>query len=150
MPQPLPLDVLFIQQRLDTDAARFRAEMAAEGVSASEASATAPLSALLQLALADKLLLTRMQALVPLPIVLPREGLTAYGTHEGPLIRVCSEMRSQVVGAGESLRAEGALEGGRVLLNALWVAGIRATRRCLVFRVREAENIIALVWNRGC
>jgi hypothetical protein len=60
VPQPLPLDVLFVQQRLDADAPSFRAEMAAEGVGASEAPAAAPLSALLQLALADKLLLARV------------------------------------------------------------------------------------------
>ena len=124
--------------------------MAAEGVGASKAPATTPLSALFQLALADKLLLTGMQALVPFPIVLPCEGFTAYGTHEGPLIRVSSKMRSQIVRTGESLGAEGALESGRVLLDALWVAAIRATRRCLILRVREAEDIIALVWNRGC
>lgn len=150
MPEPLPLNVLFIKQRLDTDAACLRAEMAAESVGASEAPATAPLSALLQLALADKLLLTRMQALVPFPIVLPREGFAAYGTYERSLVRVCSKMRPQVVRTGEPLGAEGALESSRVLLDALWVATIRATRRSLILRVREAEDIIALVWNRGC
>lgn len=60
MPQPLPLDVLFIQQGLDTDSARLGAEMATEGIGASEAPAAAPLSALLQLAFADELLLARV------------------------------------------------------------------------------------------
>lgn len=60
MPKPLPLDVLFVQQRLDTDAARLGSEVPAEGVSASEAPAAAPLPALLQLALADELLLARV------------------------------------------------------------------------------------------
>lgn len=94
MPQPLPLDVLFVQQRLDADSARLRAEMATEGVSASEAPAAAPLSALLQLALADELLLARVQPFVAFPVVLSREGFAADGADEGPLVSVCSEMGS--------------------------------------------------------
>jgi hypothetical protein len=37
-----------------------------------------------------------------------------------------------------------------VLLDALWVAIIRTTSHRRILRVRKAENIIALVWNRGC
>lgn len=83
-------------------------------------------------------------------VVLPREGFAAYGTDEGPLVGVCSEMRPQVVGAGEALGAESTLESSRVLLNALRVAIIRVTRRRYILGVCEAEDIIALVWNRGC
>lgn len=124
--------------------------MAAEGIGASEASAAAPLSALLQFTLADELLFARVQAFVALAVVLPREGFVAYGADERSLVGMCPEMRPQVVGAGESLGAEGALESSRVLLNALRVAIIRGTRRRLILRVCEAENIVALVWNRGC
>lgn len=83
-------------------------------------------------------------------VVLPREGFAADGADEGPLVGVCSEMGAEVVGAGEALGAEGTLERGRVLLDALWVAVLRAARRCLILRVCEAEDIVALVWNRGC
>ena len=78
-------------------------------------------------------------------VVLPREGFVTYGTDERSLVGMCSKMGPQVIGAGKSLGAEGALESRRMLLDALWVAIIRGTRRRLILWVCEAENIVALV-----
>lgn len=87
---------------------------------------------------------------MPLSVVLAREGFAADGADEWSLVGVGSEMGAQVVGAGEALGAEGALEGGGVLLDALRVAVFCAAGCGLIFGVCEAENIVALVGNRGC
>ena len=123
-PAALPLLGLLIEQRLDADAPRLAAEMAAKGVGAGEAAAAAPLGAGLERAATNELLLARVQALVALAVVLARKGLAADGADKGPLVGVGAQVGAQVVGAREALRAEVALEGGRVLLGALGVVGV--------------------------
>ena len=149
VPQPLALDLLLVQERLDADSPRLGAEVAAEGVRAREAASAAPLPALLELALADELLLARVQPLVALAVVLPREGFAADGADEGALVGVSAEMGAEVVGAREALGAERALEGGGVFLDAFRVADVGAARDRLVFRVREAEDVVAVVRDGG-
>lgn len=66
--------------------------MTAKGVSTSESPATAPLTADLEVTLANKLLLARMQTLVSFTIMLARKGLATYRTDKWSLISMCSEM----------------------------------------------------------
>src|SRR5690606_2412241 len=110
-PDPLPLQRLLVQQRLDAYAPGLGPEVPPERVGAREPPPAPPLGARLEVALAHELLLARVQALVPLAVVLTRERLAAHRAHEGPLIRVCPQVRAQVVRAGEALGAERALEG---------------------------------------
>lgn len=56
---------------------------------------------------------------MPFSIVLAGESLTAHSTHERALVGVSSKVRAEVVGTGESLGAEAALEGGWMFLDSL-------------------------------
>ena len=89
----LPFHRLFVQQRLDTDPAGLASEVAAEGVSAGEAPATAPVAAGPQLAFADEALLAAVQAFVAFAVVLAREGFAADSAYEGPLVGVRAQVR---------------------------------------------------------
>jgi voltage-gated potassium channel Kch len=51
-------------------------------------------------------------------------------------------MGAEVVGASEALRAEGALEGSRVLLNTLGVSIVGA--HGLILGVRETQDIFSV------
>lgn len=75
-------------------------------------------------------------------IMLARKGFAADGADEWPLIRMCAEMASEVVGASEAFRAEVTLEGSGVFLDALLGAGGGWTGR-----IRQLKDVIP-VWNR--
>lgn len=127
--------------------------MTAQGVGARKPAAAAPLAAGLELALADKLLLARVQALVSLAVVLSGKGLAADGADKGALVGVGSQVGAQVVGARESLGAQGALKGGGVLLHALGAAlgalvlGIGQAQRNDI--VRDGRRRLASAGGRG-
>lgn len=137
---------LLLEQRADADAARFRAEMPAEGVGASKAAAATPVIIVLEDAAADKLLLSAVEALVPLAIVLAGKGFAADGADKGTLVRVSSQMGAQVVGAREALGAEGALEGCRMFLRALGTVVLRARRvnRARPRWIGKVEDVVAM------
>lgn len=92
--------------------------MPAQRVRAGEAPATAPVPAYAQLTAADELLLAAVKTLVALAVVLAGERFAADGAHKGALVGVRAQVGAQVVGSREALRAEVALERGRVLLDA--------------------------------
>ena len=121
--------------------------MPAQCVGTRETAAAAPLAALLELSLAHEFLLARVQALVTLSVVLARECLPAHRADERTLISVGAEMGAQVVGSGEALGAERALESSRVLLDALGIAVVGA--HSLVLWICEPEDILS-VGKRGC
>ena len=108
-----------VQERLDADPPSFTAEMPAEGVGTGKAPATAPLATGAQLATADEFLLAGVEAFVAFAVVLAREGFAADGTDERALVGVGAEVGAEVVGTGEALGAEVALECGGVFLDAL-------------------------------
>lgn len=119
LPESLPFHHLFIQQGLNTDTTSLRPEMTTESVSTGEPPSTSPLATDLKITLADELLLTRVQTLVSLTVMLSRKGFATYGTHERSLVGMGPQMRTQIVGASESLGAQGTLERSGVLLNTL-------------------------------
>jgi hypothetical protein len=88
IPQTLPLDGFFIEQRFNADASGLRSEMAPQGIRSSESSPAAPLAALFELSFANKLLLTGMQTLVTFPIVLTGESLPTYRAYKWTFISV--------------------------------------------------------------
>jgi hypothetical protein len=57
VPQTLPLNSLFIEERLDAYAPRFGTEMSAQRISTRKATTAAPLATLLELSLTDEFLL---------------------------------------------------------------------------------------------
>lgn len=114
--------------------------MATERVGAGKAPAAAPYRAGLEVAFADELLFPGVQALVPLAVVLAGKGLAADGADERSFVGVRAEVGSEVVGAREPLRAEVALESGRVLLYALAVVVGRGS-----LGICEVEDVVSLV-----
>lgn len=106
--------------------------MPAKSIRTGESPAATPLASNLEITLAYKLLLARVQTLVSLAIVLSGKSFAADGTHKRSLVSVCSQVRAQVIGASESLGAESALERGRMLLNPLGRAAVLVV---LVLRV---------------
>lgn len=98
--------------------------MATKSISTSEPPAATPVAVVLEIATADKLLFTRMQAFVSLPVVLAGKCFTADTANKWTLIGVSAQMRTQVVGSCEAFRAQITLESGWVLLRALWVGAI--------------------------
>ena len=118
--------------------------MAPQRVGARKAPPTAPRARVGQAALAHELLLARVQALVPLAVVLARESLAAHRTHERPLVSVGAQVRAEVVGAREAFGAEGALERRRMFLHPLAVVARRSSRG-----IREIEDIVAVRNGRG-
>lgn len=78
-----------------------------------------------------------------LPVVLTRECLPAHRADEGALVGVCAQMGPQVVRTGEALRAEGALEGSRMFLDALGISVVGVRR--LVLWIGESQDVI-FVW----
>lgn len=132
-----------LQQRAYTNPSRFAAEMAAESIGARKPSSASPDPAGFEIPAADEFLFARVESLVAFPVVLTSESLGTYGTHEGALVCVRAQVGSQVVGAGESLRAERALEGGGVFLNPLITrVRTRSSRHC------QPEKVIPIWWNR--
>jgi hypothetical protein len=111
-----------VEQRLDTDAAGFGAEMSAKSVCARESSSTSPLTAAGELASTDEFLFAGVEPFVAFSIVLARECFAAYCADEGSFVGVGAEVGAQVVGARESFRAQSALEGSGVFLDAFWFA----------------------------
>lgn len=95
---------LFFEQGADADATGFGTEMSPQGVSSGKSPAAAPVVAVFQIAAADKLLLTRVQAFVSLSIVLTRKCLAAHAADKWTLIRVGTKMRSEVVRPSEAFR----------------------------------------------
>jgi hypothetical protein len=73
-------------------------------------------------------------------VVLASKCFAADRADEGTLVRVGAKMGSKVVGTCEALRAEVALEGSRVFLNASRVG--RGRTRALW--IGEIENIITI------
>jgi hypothetical protein len=112
----------FFQQRTDAHATGLGPEMPSQCIGASESPTASPVVVVLEVTAADKLLLARVQPLVPLAVMLAGKGLSTHTTHKRPLICVSAQMRAQIVRAGEALRAEGALERRGMLLRALGVA----------------------------
>lgn len=121
--------------------------MSAQRIGAGEAPTATPLAALLELSFADELLLARVQALVAFPVMLPSECLSTHRANERTLVSVGSQMRAQVVGPGEALGAQVALEGCRVLLDPFGISTLGA--RSLVFWICQPEDIFS-IWERGC
>lgn len=74
------------------------------------------MAVVLEVTAANKLLLARVETFMSFPVVLARKCLAANAAHEGTLIGMSAEMRSQVVGTCESLRAQSTLESRWVLL----------------------------------
>lgn len=91
--------------------------MPAESVGASEAAVAAPVAALLEVTLADELLLAGVQAFVTLAVVLTCKSLATDCAHEWSFICVGTEVRPQVVSTSEPLRTEGTLKISWVLLR---------------------------------
>lgn len=79
--------------------------MTTQGVSAGEPPAATPSLLALQAAETDVFLLARVQALVPLSVVLAREGFAADGADVRSFVRVCPQVRAQVVRAREAFGA---------------------------------------------
>jgi hypothetical protein len=105
VPLPLALQHFLVKKGFDANTSGFGAEMATQGVGAGEPTAAAPLASALEIALADELLLTRVQAFVALAVMLASKGFPAHRAYEGPLVRVRPEMRPEIIGSGESLGA---------------------------------------------
>lgn len=134
-----------IQKRLDADSTRFAAEMSTKGVRSRKPSTAAPGATRTQLTLAHEFLLPRVKAFVAFAVVLSRKSFAADSTDERPLVGVRSKVRTEIVGAGESLGAQGTLESGRVFLNPLVVAA--SYRR--TGRIGELKDIVAVGDGRG-
>lgn len=77
--------------------------MTAQCVRSSEPPPASPLTARLEISLADELLLAGMKALVAFPVVLPSESLATHVANEWPLVRVGTQVRTQVVRSREAL-----------------------------------------------
>jgi hypothetical protein len=117
--------------------------MPAQSIGTSETAATSPLAALLQLSLANELLLSGMKSFVALSVVLARKGFPAHCTHKWTFIGVGTKMRTKVISTSKPFWTQIALESCGVFLNSLGVATIC---RCgLVFRVCKSKDIVS-VW----
>lgn len=81
-----------------------------------------------------------MKALVTLPIMLSCECLATHSAHEGSLVGVGAKVRAQVVGTGEALRAERALESRRVFLHAFGSSG--SILAALTLHEAERDHIV--------
>ncbi len=62
-----------------------------------------------------------MKTFMAFAVVLSRKSFAADGTDERSLVCVRSKVRTEVIGAGKSLGAQGTLEGGRMFLDSLVV-----------------------------
>ena len=85
---------LLVEERLDAYPACLGAEVAAQSVCTSEAAAAAPLSASRELAAADELLFTGMEAFVAFAVVLPCKCFAAHCAHERSFVGVGAEVGS--------------------------------------------------------
>jgi hypothetical protein len=94
VPLPHPLGYLLVEKWLNANAARLRPEMTTKRIGAGKPPATAPLPAAFEFSLANELLFTRMKALVPFSVMLPRKRLATDSAHERAFIGMCSEMRA--------------------------------------------------------
>lgn len=115
--------------------------MTSKSICTGESSTAAPVVAILEVATADKLLLARMETFMSLAIVLAREGFPTDTADERTLVRMCAQMRSEVVGSSEALRTQRALEGCRMLLCALWVGAIRGRRSRRICKIQDVVAI---------
>ena len=94
VPHSLPLQSFLVQQRPDTYPTGFATEVPPKSVCAGKSSATSPAIPRLQLSLAYKLLLARMQAFVALSVMLSGKGLATHRTHKRPFVRMRAKMRA--------------------------------------------------------
>lgn len=91
-PLSLALYHFLVQQRLDADPASLGPEMSSESISTGETPSTTPLPTSLQVALADELLLARVEALVTLAIMLSRKGFATDCANEWSLVGVSPQV----------------------------------------------------------
>jgi hypothetical protein len=91
-PQPLSFNSFFIKKRFDANTTGFRTKMTAQGIGSSKTTATTPLAALFELSLANKLLLSGMKTLVPLPVMLAGKRFATYCAYEWTLISMSTQM----------------------------------------------------------
>jgi hypothetical protein len=92
VPNSLPLKHLLIEKGFYANTSSFRTEMPTKGICAGKAPGTTPRSTSLEITLADKLFVARMQPFVALAVVLARKGLAAHCAYERPLVRVGTEV----------------------------------------------------------
>lgn len=102
-------------------------------------SAATPIPAGAELALADEFLFPGMEAFVALTVMLTRKCLATYGAHKRAFIRMGTEMGAQVVRPSKAFRAECALKGSGMFLNAFV-----HTRRRWPGRIGELQDVIAI------
>lgn len=96
--------------------------MPSQSISSSESSPATPLRRTLQHTATNKFLLPTMQAFVSFAIVLARESFLADGADERSFIRVCAQMRAEIVSSCETFGAESALKCGGVFLDAVVIS----------------------------
>lgn len=133
---------LFFEQGAYADATSFRSEMATKCICTSEPPTATPMTVVLEVTAAHKLLLARMKAFVSFSIVLASECFTANAAHKWTLISVSAQMRTQIIGACETLRTQGALESCRMFLRTLWVRAVGRVGRSR--GVGKIQNIVAV------
>lgn len=115
--------------------------MSTQGIGTGKAAATTPLTTSREVSPTDKLLFSRMEPLMPLAVMLSREGFPAHGTNKRSFICMSPEVGSQVVRPCKALWAEMALERCRMFLDPF-----RVTRRGTgSLWVSKVEDIIATV-----
>lgn len=111
--------------------------MAAKSVRTCKPPTATPLATSFEIAFANELLLTRVEALVSLSVMLTRKSFATDCTNEGPLVGMSPQVGAQVVGPCESLGAQCALESSRVLLDTLAGSAVLAA---LVVGIRKAKG----------
>lgn len=112
--------LFLVEERADTDAACFGAEVAAEGVGAGKAAVAAPGGAGEERSGTDVFLFAGVEAFVAFSVVLARKGFAADGADEGTFVGVGAEMGAEVVGSGEAFGAEIALVVCWMFLDSLF------------------------------
>jgi hypothetical protein len=120
----LPLNGFFVEQWLDAYAARFRAEMPSQSISAGKTTATTPLAALFEISFANELLLSGMKSFVAFSVMLTSESFPTDCTYEWAFVGMGAEVRAEVVGTSKAFWTQITLEGCGVLLDPLRVAAI--------------------------
>jgi hypothetical protein len=123
--------------------------MTTKSISTSESTSTTPRAVVVKLAMADKLLLSSVQALVALAVVLAGKGLAAHRAQEGTLVGVGAEMGAEVVGSREAFGAQATLEGGRVLLCALRGVRVVGGGTVLVGEIEDVVSVRCYIGGRG-
>ena len=80
-------------------------------------------------------------------VMLTCKRFTAHGTHKRPLIRMCSQMRTEIICACKPLRTEITLECGGMFLDSFGVTILKATRCSLVLWISKAKDVVT-IWKR--